>query len=75
VNVTISLPDDLIRDARHEAVDRGMSLSAYVAAMLEERIEARRLKRQRQEDLLRMMDERPLTVGPITWTRDELHER
>ena len=36
MNVTISLPEELVRQARHRAVDRGMSLSKYVASVLDE---------------------------------------
>ena len=36
-NVTLSLPDDLLREARHLAVDQGVSLSRFVAMSLEHR--------------------------------------
>lgn len=59
------------------AVDRGVSLSRYIALLLEEEVEERRrydAARHRQKALL----ERgfPLgTQGRITWERSELHER
>jgi hypothetical protein len=76
VNVTVSLPDDLVREARHEAVDRGLSLSGYLADLLEQHLEARRRYRRAMDAHRRLMEQGPLySIGEITWTRDELHER
>lgn len=76
MNVTVSLPDELIREARHEAVDRGLSLSRYVAVVLEEQIEARRRRRAAWEEHRRLMDEVPIRgIAGRTWTRDDLHGR
>jgi hypothetical protein len=76
-NVTVSLPVDLVREARHLAVDRGMSLSKFVASLIEEKITWRRdyeIARQRQLRMMAEAEDRG-TNGVITWTRDELHER
>jgi hypothetical protein len=76
-NVTISLSSDLMREARHLAVDEGMSLSRFISALLEQEVEGRRryhTARERQSSLLRKG--LPLgTHGQITWQRSELHER
>jgi hypothetical protein len=76
-NVTLTLPSDLLREARHLAVDRGVSLSRYLALVLEERVEAARRYRQARARHQRLLDEGlPLgTGGTVAWTRDELHER
>jgi hypothetical protein len=76
-NVTVSLPADLLREARHLAVDQGLSLSRFLASLIEERIDwSRRYEeaRVRQE---RMMSESGDhgTNGTIAWSRGELHER
>jgi len=34
MNVTIKMDDQLCREARHRAVDRGLSLSAWIAEVL-----------------------------------------
>lgn len=76
--MTISLPDDLVKAARHRAVDEGLSLSRYVAKVLEQELGDReRLRREAAERLLQMMDKgyNLGTHGKITWTRDELHDR
>jgi metal-responsive CopG/Arc/MetJ family transcriptional regulator len=76
-NVTVSLPADLLREVRHMAVDEGVSLSRFVALLLERQVEERRryrAARERQERLLR--EGLPLgTGGRLEWDRAELHER
>lgn len=39
MNVTLKLPDDLCRKARHCAVDESKSLSAWVADLIERELE------------------------------------
>ena len=34
MNVTLKLPDDLVREARHRAVNQSKSLSAWMAALV-----------------------------------------
>ena len=76
-NVTVSLPADLLREARHLAVDQGVSLSRFIALLLEQEVEGRRryqAAKDRQVSLMRAG--LPLgTQGRITWKRSELHER
>jgi hypothetical protein len=76
-NVTVSLPADLVREARHLAVDQGMSLSSFLAMLLQERVEARRAYHQARERQVRRLEQGlPLgTQGKVSWGRDELHER
>lgn len=38
MNVTLKLPDDLTKEARHLALDEGKSLSALVADLLAQRL-------------------------------------
>jgi hypothetical protein len=79
VNVTISLPEELVRQARHRAVDKRMSLSRWVASVLEEELTKReRLRQEAGERMIaRMTKGYPLNMPDIEhrWTRDELHER
>jgi hypothetical protein len=76
-NVTISLSADLVREARHLAVDRGVSLSKFLALLLEEQVEGARQYRQARDRQLELLKRGlPLgTRGQTTWTRDTLHER
>jgi hypothetical protein len=61
VNVTLNLPDDLCREARHRAVDEDKSLSAWLADLV-----ARELQKapKKSESLLEMLGD------PATADRD-----
>ena len=76
-NVTITLPDCILREARHLAVDRGMSLSRYLASLLEQQVEAARRYRAAEVRQLQTLESGVAlgTAGQITWKREELHER
>jgi hypothetical protein len=76
-NVTITLPSRVLKDAKHLAVDRGLSLSKFVALILQEQVEAARdyeTARRRQKLILQRGYDFG-TNGDFTWNRDELHER
>ena len=76
-NVTLSLPPELVREAPHLAVDRGLSFSKFLALLLEEHLEATRryqAARERQREWLQRG--LPLgTQGKILWSREGLHDR
>ena len=76
-NVTLSLPRDLVRKARHVAVERGVSLSTLVGTCLEEVVGPEPTYEQaRDRAIARMRQGLPMGVGERPgWTRDELHER
>jgi hypothetical protein len=77
--VTVRLPKDLVQQARRLAAQRGVSLSAMLAKIIEDEVGYEQSSeyaaaRDRQLAIL----ERGLdsgTHGNMTWTRDELHER
>ena len=46
MNVTLKLPDDLCRQARHYAVDEDKSLSAWVADLLSREVSMRQNPRE-----------------------------
>ncbi|HEV3311718.1 MAG TPA: CopG family transcriptional regulator, partial [Chloroflexota bacterium] len=61
----------------HLAVDKGVSLSQFIAALLEERVESSD-RYQQARDRQRVMLSEGLdlgTKGEIQWTREELHRR
>lgn len=75
-NITLSMPEELVRRAKVLAAQRDMSVSSLVARLLEQLVgdersyeEAWALERQKMNEGLGMQ------VGPITWSRDEVHER
>lgn len=75
-NITLSIPREVLRKAKHIAMERDTSLSGLLTAMLVELVEredAYEQSKQRQLTLL----EKGLdlgTNGRITWSREELHE-
>lgn len=76
-NVTVSLPAELLREARHLAVDQGLSLSRFVALLLEEQVQASRRRKEALGRQRRMLEQGlPLgTGGRVGWDREALHER
>jgi hypothetical protein len=77
VNLTVSLPAKLLREARLLAAARGMSLSDFLALLLGEQMAAEPCYRAARDRQLRLLREGlPLgTGGAIGWRREELHER
>ncbi|MGH9156858.1 MAG: DUF6364 family protein [Acidimicrobiales bacterium] len=73
-NITLSLSDELIRKAKVLAAQRETSVSALVGSLLAQLVghveEYDRLWTDEEE----AMASGPLRVGPITWSRAELHE-
>jgi predicted transcriptional regulator len=76
-NVTISLPEDLLRDARHFALDRWESLSSLIAQALQARLRAEDVYEEAARRQLAWLAEGMHlgTGGKATWTREDLHER
>ena len=76
-NITLSLPEEVLRRARHIAVERRRSLSGLLAEYMERIVDEDR----RAAAAARRMDRRLKrgvdlgTRGRATWTRDDLHER
>jgi len=77
-NITLALDEELLRQARHKAVDQGLSLSGYVAKILQEQVAAggTEVEAARKRLLARM--ERGYEngfSGRLPFTREELHRR
>jgi hypothetical protein len=76
-NVTLSLPKDLLKEARHLAVEKGVSLSYLLTHYLEQVIRndeayVTAMKRVRR----RLKKGMPMgTHGRVTWKREDLYER
>lgn len=76
-NLTLSLPDELVRKAKVLAAQRDTSVSTLVGELL-----TRELDGDKDDDYeaawaaeVVAMKAGLLRVGPITWTRDDLHDR
>jgi metal-responsive CopG/Arc/MetJ family transcriptional regulator len=76
-NVTLSLPENLLRRFRVFAATRNQSMSSLmtlaISEMLEQESQTQKAKRRFLERIRNAPDRG--TQGKIHWTRDELHER
>jgi len=75
-NITLTMPAELVRRAKVLAAQRDMSVSALVARLLEQLVgeiddydDVAELERRM------MSGDAGLQIGPITWSRDDLHQR
>lgn len=76
-NITLSIPRDLLRQAKHLAVERGTSLSGLLAEYLRRAVKEDLAYRQARKRLLHRLEHGYDlgTGGQSTWSRDELYER
>lgn len=75
-NITLSMPAELVRRAKVLAAQRDMSVSSLVARLLEQLVgEVRDYDEVADLERQRMSEGIGLQLGPITWSRDEVHER
>lgn len=75
-NITLSLPEDLVRRAKVIAAERDTSVSALVAELVENLAGGSTdYERAWEAEVSVMSQESGFHVGDIAWTRDELHRR
>ena len=76
-NITLSLPEEDLREARVLAARRGTSVSQLLAGVLRETVERESGYDRAKERSLSMLSEGMDlgTDGRMTWSRDDLHER
>lgn len=75
-NITLSMPDELVRRAKILAAQRDTSVSGLVARLLEQLVGDVRDYDDVAAQERRLMEEGiGLRMGEITWSRDEVHER
>lgn len=75
-NITLSLPEDLVRRAKVVAAERDTSVSALVAELVENLAGGSSDYARAWDDEVAVMKHGTgLSVGDLTWTRDELHQR
>ncbi len=74
-NITLSLPEDVIRRVRIAAIHKDMSVSAFVGSLLQTSIgtfDENDDLWSREEAAMRSG---ALRIGATTWSRDDLHDR
>jgi siroheme synthase (precorrin-2 oxidase/ferrochelatase) len=76
MNLTLSIDDNLLREARKMAVEIDTTVNSLVREYLREFV---RKKAEEKELFLReweqLMDANPVNMSEKSWSRDELHER
>ena len=74
-NLTIAIEEDILKKARLRAVEQGTSVNALVREFLREYTGSASRRAEAARRLIKLAHESAADVGPITWTRDELHDR
>jgi hypothetical protein len=75
-NVTITIDDDVLKEARKIAIDRDASFNGLVREYVETLVAAEQRRKAVHIDLLdHLFAASTAEVGPVTWSRDDLHER
>ncbi|MGO4880578.1 MAG: DUF6364 family protein [Bryobacteraceae bacterium] len=75
-NITLSLPDDLIRKAKVHAAQRNSTVNALVRKLLEEALSDDRRTRAAADKLLAIAASGPyFERDPRSIRREEIHER
>src|SRR6267378_6708255 len=78
MNITLSLPEELVKRVRKIAVDRDTTLTGLVREYLNELIRqdaATGPRRREREALERSFEQFQFRVEKKTWKREDLHER
>lgn len=74
-NLTLALPEDLLRRARILAVHEGTTVNEMVRGLLESHVGGKDRVAEAVEDLIRLGRESGGEWGGRKWTREELHDR
>ena len=74
-NLTLTIDDDLLRDARKVALDRNTSVNQLVRDFLAGLVRETDRRRAAMADLDEMFRTTRIRVGRRAWTREDLHER
>ena len=74
-NLTLSLPAELIRDAKAQAAQSNMSLNAWVQHALDHSLRFDRSYIAAGEKILEAAEKHTLKIPKRKWTRAELYDR
>ena len=74
-NVTLSVPKEILIEAKIIAIKQGQSLSGMMTRMLAELVEEESRYGEAMARSVRAMENAKPLNGNYTWSREELHER
>lgn len=75
IDLTISLDEDLLRRARHRAMEEGTTVEVLIRRYLESFTGVAETRRLAVEKLQALSESADGRRGGRSWTRDELHQR
>jgi hypothetical protein len=78
MNVTLSIEDKLVKEARKIAVERDTTLTGLIREYLQQLVDGSAVsgrKRREREALERSFTQFQFKVGPRKWKREDLHGR
>lgn len=73
--LALTIDDKLLRAARRIALGRNTSVNNLVREYLTELVEGADKQQAALENIRRIFNTSRARLGPISWTRDDLHER
>ena len=74
-NLTISVNDEVLKQARIRALEENSSVNTVLGKYLEEYARIDEVRRRRREALLALAEQCQCGREGKIWNRDELHER
>lgn len=74
-NVTLSIDEENLRQARILALQEGTSLNAVIREFVKDYVAENRRYQQLTGHILQQAERSQFSSGGCKWTREELHER
>ncbi|MCK4563691.1 MAG: CopG family transcriptional regulator [Verrucomicrobia bacterium] len=75
-NITLRMDEQLLKDVKHIAVEKDMSVSAWISQVVEQAAKRDFRYETAATEIMRMMEEaQDYGDGGKIYTRDEMHER
>jgi hypothetical protein len=74
-NITLSIEEDVLLEARKIAAQRSTTVNAMVRAHLTDLVRQKKRTRDALKRMRELAEQGGMEVGRKTWTRDDLHER
>ncbi len=75
-NITLRMDEQLLKDVKHIAVEKDMSVSAWITRLVEKEAKRDLNYEASAAGIMRLMEEaQDYGDGGKTYTRDEMHER
>ncbi len=74
-NITLAMDETVLEEVRVYAAKRGTTVNALVRDFLDSIAKQEDKTERARRRLRELMDRSSLEVGPVTWKRDDLHDR